>query len=311
MPAATDGRRRRWRAASRGCAAAGVPEPRGRRRGAARARARHRAAPGSSPRRATPLRRRRPRRGSRALLGAARAARAGGVPRRRARVLVAAARGRPARPDARARRPSCWSRRRCRVRSRRAPGARRRHRQRRHRRWRSRASCPARRSRRAIARATRSPSRAATWARHAPGVRLVAGDLLAAFRGRRVRPRRLESALRAPTASSRRSRPRCATSSRASRSPAAPDGLDVLRALVADGGRVLAAGRLAAGRDGRGTGGGGAWRLVAAADRYAGIVVARDLAGIDARGGERGGGGRGRGQHRDPGRACAGGRGRR
>jgi release factor glutamine methyltransferase len=114
--------------------------------------------------------------------------------------------------------------------------------------------------------------------RHAPGVRLVAGDLLASFAEATFDlvvsnpPYCTEGELAGLEPEVRDFEPRLALA-------AGADGLDVLRALVADGGRVLAAGgwmlvevgagQAAAVRD-----------LFAADGRYTSIVVERDHAGI-------------------------------
>ena len=215
-------------------AAAGVAEPRARRRGAARARARHDAR--RRRRCGSPAARRPRRRRASATLLARRAAR---EPRRvrhgRARVLVAAASPSTAACSSRARRPS-WSSRRALARG--ARGARR--------------VLDVGTGSGAIAVAL--AARAAGGAGRAPatvdggrarrrtgeprratrrGVRARARRLARAVPARRVRPRRREPAVRAPRASWRRSRPRSATTSRARRSRRAGRAR-VLRALVAE-----------------------------------------------------------------------------
>ena len=115
--------------------------------------------------------------------------------------------------------------------------------------------------------------------RHAPGVRLVAGDLLASFArcerstsSCRIRRTCTEGELAGLAPEVRDFEPRLALA-------AGADGLDVLRALVAAGSRVLAAGGWMLVEVGAGQA--GAVRDLFAADgRYTSIVVERDHAGI-------------------------------
>jgi release factor glutamine methyltransferase len=114
--------------------------------------------------------------------------------------------------------------------------------------------------------------------RHAPGVRLVAGDLLASFAEATFDlvvsnpPYCTEGELAGLEPEVRDFEPRLALA-------AGADGLDVLRALVADGGRVLAAGGWMLVEVGAGQA--AAVRDLFAVDGcYTSIVVERDHAGI-------------------------------
>ncbi len=115
-------------------------------------------------------------------------------------------------------------------------------------------------------------------ARHAPGIRLVAGDLLSAFAERAFDlvvsnpPYCAEATIDGLAAEVRDFEPRQALA-------AGPEGLDALRALVGDAARVLAAGgwlvlEVGAGQAGPVRG------FLEADGRYTDIVVANDHAGI-------------------------------
>ena len=201
-----------------------------------------------------------------------------------------------ARARSRARRPSCWSRRRCRVAPRRAARARRRHRQRRASPPRCARAAGGARSGRAIARADALAVARANLARHAPRRRgSCAATCWRAFRAGAfdlvvANPPYVRDA-RAAGAGARGARLRAARA----RSPAGADGLDALRALVADGARRARARRLAAcSRVGAGQARGGAGVRSRPTDATRTIVVDGTTAGIARVLAVRGGGGRGR-----------------
>jgi release factor glutamine methyltransferase len=119
----------------------------------------------------------------------------------------------------------------------------------------------------------------ANLARHAPGVRLVRSDRLAAFRGRKVDlvvsnpPYVAEAEIAGLAPEVRNHEPRVALA-------AGADGLLVLRALVAEAPRVLAAGGWLVVEMGAGQAA-AVRRLVEETGRYARVEVVRDHAGIE------------------------------